>query len=64
MKQIGKRLIEAAVFLGLLGVSLFGLSLLFHPKDNREDYGIGEMKANGILAEPENSIDVSCAGRQ
>ena len=52
MKQIGKRLIEAAVFLGLLGVSLFGLSLLFHPKDNREDYGMDEMKANGILAEP------------
>lgn len=38
------------------------LSLLFIPKNNFESFGMTQDRANGILAEPENTIDVLIVG--
>lgn len=38
------------------------LSCLFIPKNNFESFGMGQARANGILAEPENTIDVLIVG--
>ena len=62
MTKKQKHWLEAGIFLILLAVSRYGLALLFRPKNNRQDFGMDEMKANGILAEPENTIDVVALG--
>lgn len=62
MKRMGKRICSSLLFLFILFILLYLLSHLFRPKNNREDFGMGEMKANGILAERENSIDVVAVG--
>ena len=62
MKTTIKYGLRSLLFVLIFAMLLALLSVLFHPKDNREDYGMGEMKANGIQAEPENSIDVIMIG--
>lgn len=43
-------------------VALMALSALFYPKDNRLEYGIHDQEANGVLGEPENTLDVLFLG--
>ena len=61
-KERGKQVLSCLVFLLLLLLVLLALSRLFEPKNNREDFGMKEMKANGILGEKENTIDVIAVG--
>lgn len=57
-----KRIFTFIMFtLGLVGL-LIGASYIFLPKSNTKDSGIEEFKANGILGEKENSIDVLFIG--
>ena len=58
----GKLVLRALLFVVILVVLMMVGTRLFHPKNNREDFGMGEMKANGILAEPENTIQVITVG--
>ena len=58
----GKLALRALLFVVILAVLMMVGTRLFHPKNNREDFGMGEMKANGILAEPENTIQVIAVG--
>lgn len=57
-----RHIISAAVFLLILALLLVPLSLIFRPKNNSQEAGMEEPRANGILAEPENSIDVLFLG--
>lgn len=57
-----KRILSCTLFLGLLAVSLWGLSLYFLPKNNTPEAGMGDILANGILAEPENTLDYLVLG--
>ena len=45
-----------------LGVLLFLASCLFIPKNNMEEFGMDDVKANGILGEKEDIIDVLVLG--
>lgn len=57
-----KRIFTFIMFaLGLVGL-LIGASYIFLPKSNNKDSGMEEFKANGILGEKENSIDVIFIG--
>lgn len=62
MKQKATCLLRACGFLLVLGALMAALTLLFLPKNNREDFGMGEMKANAILTEPADTIDVLALG--
>lgn len=62
MKNGMKQAAGCLLFLALLAVILAGLAHLFQPKNNREDFGMGEMKANGILTEAGHSLDVVAIG--
>ena len=57
-----KRILSCILFLGLLAVFLWGLSLYFLPKNNTPEAGMGDILANGILAEPENTLDYLVLG--
>lgn len=57
-----KRISQIFVFLIGLFILLRGLSFVFMPKNNMENFGMEEVKANGILGEKENSIDVVVIG--
>lgn len=52
----------AVVVVVTMLVLLAGLSAVFLPKDNRESSGMYEDRANGILGEPSDSIDVLFLG--
>lgn len=61
MKYI-KRIFTFLMFcLGLVGL-LVASSYIFLPKSNEKNSGMEEFKANGILGEPENSIDILFLG--
>ena len=62
MEITKKNVLFSILFLlGLLG--LLGLtSAILRPKDNREVYGMEEERANGILGEPQQTIDVVFLG--
>ncbi|MCI8400872.1 MAG: hypothetical protein HFI38_02060 [Lachnospiraceae bacterium] len=62
VRPLGRHLAGSLAFLGILAVLLLLLSRLFLPKNNRQDFGMGEMKANGILAEEANTIEVVALG--
>ena len=59
---IVKRIFTWILFAAGLILLLAGASLLFAPKDNTKESGMEEVKANGILGEQENSIDVLVLG--
>lgn len=62
MKFKMKNIAASIIFLlGLLGLLLVA-SLVFQPKNNTEAHGMEDQKANGILAEAENTIDVLIIG--
>lgn len=57
-----RHLLSAAAFLLILALLLVPLSLIFRPKNNSQAAGMEDPRPNGILAEPENSIDVLFLG--
>ena len=62
MQLSKKNLISSTLFLLGLVVLLVLLSMFFRPKNNTERYGMEEPRANGILSEPEESLDVFFVG--
>ena len=61
--QLSKKNIISSVafFLGLL-ILVWLSSAFFRPKNNAERYGMEEPRANGILSEPEETLDVFFVG--
>lgn len=57
-----KKIVSSALFLLGLLLLLVLTSRFFEPKNNTEKYGMEDQRANGILAEPEQSIDVLFVG--
>lgn len=57
-----KKIISSVLFLLGLLLLLVLTSRFFEPKNNTESYGMEDQRANGILAEPEQSIDVLFIG--
>ncbi|MDT3843693.1 MAG: hypothetical protein LIV11_03840 [Bacillota bacterium] len=57
-----RHLISAALFTAVLMSFLIAASRIMSPKNNTPDGGIVEPDANGILAEPEGTIDVLILG--
>ena len=62
MKTIHKNILHSLLFLSIGLCLLLGVSRIFEPKKNLEDYGILNPDADGILAEPENSLDLVFVG--
>lgn len=62
MKQKGRKIARCFVFLFGLLCMLLLLSRLFVPKNNRKEFGMQDVQANGILGEPENTIEVLVIG--
>ncbi len=59
--RIKQCLLNGVFLLVLLGLLVFA-SRVFQPKNNTEAAGMEDVAANGILGEPENSIDVLFIG--
>ena len=59
MKKI---ILKCIVFVSILFIMLFALSRVFEPKDTSEEAGMYNLYANGILAEPEDTLDVLFLG--
>ena len=57
-----RHLLSAALFTAVLMSFLIAASRIMSPKNNTPDGGIVEPAANGILAEPEGTIDVLILG--
>ena len=62
MKSTKKEIVLSIIFCTGLVVLLMVSSWFFRPKRNTEAYGMEDMRANGILTEPENTIDVLFLG--
>lgn len=62
MKQICKNILRTAAFGLGLAVVLLALTPIIIPKDNREEFGMEDVLANGFLAEADNIIDVAIIG--
>ncbi len=62
MNQKGKKILRCFVFLLGLFCMLLLLSRLFLPKNNRKEFGMRDVKANGILGEPDNTVEVLVIG--
>ena len=59
---MGKHILSSAAFLLILLVLLEALSPVFRPKNNTVEDRTWDVQADGILGEPENSIDVLFLG--
>ena len=59
---MGKHILSSAAFLLILLVLLEAFSPVFRPKNNTVEEGTWDVQADGILGEPENSIDVLFLG--
>lgn len=59
MKKI---IIRTFIFFVILLLMLIGLSNIFMPKNNQAEFGMNNPKANGFLAEKNNTIDVLVVG--
>ena len=57
-----KNIVSSVLFLLGLLLLLVLVSRFFEPKNNMESYGMEDQRANGILAEPTESIDVLFIG--
>ena len=56
------KVIKSISFIIILITILILLSLLFNPKNNSNEAGMHNRSANGILAEPDNTIDLMVIG--
>ena len=61
-KAVLKEIACALLVGGALLVALVSLSNVFYPKDNRVEFGVHDAQANGVMGEPENTIDVLFLG--
>ena len=57
-----KNIVKSVFFVLLLFIILIVLSNIFKPKNNTKEYGMHYPKANGILAEKANTIDIVVVG--
>lgn len=57
-----KEIVSALLFLVILAGMVWALNLYFLPKDNTPEAGIQEVRPNGFLSEPENSLDYIVLG--
>lgn len=62
MSRFLKYALRSVVFLAVLALLLTGVSQLLRPKNNSSSDGIHDPAANGILGEPENTIDLLILG--
>lgn len=57
-----KNIVKSICFVLILILILWILSIIFIPKNNLKDFGMHYPKANGILGEKENTIDILVVG--
>ncbi len=57
-----KHILSAAAFLLILSLLIAGASCVVRPKNNSAEAGMQHLHASGLLAEPENTIDVVFLG--
>ena len=62
MSRFLKHTLRCVVFLAVLALLLTGVSQLVRPKNNTRRDGIHDPAANGILGEPDNTIDLLILG--
>ena len=62
MKQFARHALRVVLFIGILYGLMALLSPVFIPKENSADAGMDYAQANGILAEPPNTIDCVIVG--
>lgn len=62
MSRFLKHTLRCVVFLAVLALLLTGVSQLVRPKNNTSSDGIHDPAANGILGEPDNTIDLLILG--
>lgn len=55
-------ILKSFIFLLILVFILLILSHIFNPKNNSEEFGMHETRANGILGEKEDTIDIVVVG--
>ena len=59
-----REILSVALFVAILAGFVWALSLYFLPKDNTAEAGIQDVRPNGFLSEPENSLDYVILGGQ
>ena len=62
MRTVIKNTLCSLLFLGILIGMLALLSVLFRPKENTKEAGFQDPRANAVLSEPKNTIDVVFLG--
>ena len=62
MSRFLKHTLRCVVLLAVLALLLTGVSQLVRPKNNTRSDGIHDPAANGILGEPDNTIDLLILG--
>ena len=62
MKETWKKWVHAIIFVGVFLLLLTGVSVFLSPKNNTRRDGMKNQEANGILTEPEDTVDVLMLG--
>lgn len=62
MRTVIKNTLCSLLFLGILIGMLALLSVLFRPKENTKEAGFQDPRANAVLSEPKDTIDVVFLG--